>query len=125
MNMSPQISPEQELRNRAVWDRLVEQCRNGPLPFVKADPENPKVVGSLWNVTASGDLFEDNMRGLMYCDLLLHRVKSWRNHGSLQIDPFLAVSEVLMAIAKKGDPGAIENGFFSRLAMLALSGSLN
>jgi hypothetical protein len=49
-------------------------------------------------------LVEDNMRGLMYCDLLLHRVKSWRNHGSLQIDPFLAVSEVLMAIAKKGDP---------------------
>jgi hypothetical protein len=45
--MIPEISLEQEQRSRAIWDELVEQCRNGPLPFVKADPENPEVVGSL------------------------------------------------------------------------------
>jgi hypothetical protein len=123
--MTAEMSLEQAERSQALWEQLVEQCRNGPLPFVRPHPENPEVVGSLWNVTASGDLFEDNMRGLMYCDLLLHRIKNWRNHGSIQIDPFLGVSEVLMAIAKKGDPGAIENGFLSRLSMLALNASLN
>jgi hypothetical protein len=54
--MTPEMSPEQAEHSKAIWDKLVEQCRNGPLPFIKADPENPEVVGSLWNVMASGDL---------------------------------------------------------------------
>ena len=35
MNVTPETSPGQEQRGRAVWDQLIEQCRRGPLPFVR------------------------------------------------------------------------------------------
>jgi hypothetical protein len=32
--MTPEISPEQEQRSRAIWNGLVSQCRAGPLPVI-------------------------------------------------------------------------------------------
>jgi hypothetical protein len=103
----------------------VSQYASGPLPFLRVDLNNPQIIESLWNVTESGDAFDDNMRGAMYCDLLVHRMKNWRHQSKSKIDPFPAISDVMMAIARKGNPGPIENGFFSRAAMLMLAASLN
>jgi hypothetical protein len=116
MNMTPE-----EQHSRAVWDQLVEQCRNGPLPFVKADPENPQNITNLWDVIDTGDELEDATRGLFYADLLIFRAKNWTGGG----DPFQAIADICMEIAKKGNPGRVEWGFFSRLAMLAMAASLN
>ena len=116
-----EMSPEQAERSNVIWAELIEQCRDGPLPFVKRDPANPQVIASLWDATGSDNEVEDTMRGVMFAQLLLHRAKNWRGAG----DPFQAVSDVMMAIAQKGDPGAVEWGFFSRIAMLALAASLN
>jgi hypothetical protein len=118
--MTPEMSPEQAHRSREIWRELTTRI-DGPLPFVRVDPNNPQVITSLWDVTASGDEFEDAARGCMFAELLIWRAKNWRGAG----DPFQVISDVMMAIAKKGDPGAIERGFFSRIAMLALAASLN
>jgi hypothetical protein len=119
--MIPGMTSEQERRCQAIWTELVSQCASGPLPFVHPNPDNPQAIESLWSVTATGDDFEDAQRGLTYADLLIHRAKNWRGAG----DPFQAIAEICMATVKKGNPGAIENGFFSRLAILALAASLN
>jgi hypothetical protein len=50
--MSPEILQEQEQRSRAIWDELVSRI-DGPLPFVRVDPNNPKAITSLWDVTTS------------------------------------------------------------------------
>jgi hypothetical protein len=75
MNVTLETSPEQEQRGRAIWDRLVEQCRNGPLPFVKVDPKNPPAIISLWDVADSGNESDDLARGCFYAELLVHRAK--------------------------------------------------
>jgi hypothetical protein len=36
MNIT-EMSPEIDARNQVIWAKLVEQCRSGPLPFVKVD----------------------------------------------------------------------------------------
>jgi hypothetical protein len=121
MYVTPEISPEQEQRSRVIWNELVEQCRAGPLPFVRPDSENPENIAVLWDVTDTGDELEDATRGLFYADLLIYRAKHWRGAG----DPFQAIAEICMEIVKKGNPGRVEWGFFSRLAMLAMAASLN
>jgi hypothetical protein len=129
--MIPAISSEQaeqerlaqefRARGKIIWDELREQCQKdgGKLPFLGIDPSDPSNI--TWNATSSGDELEDARRGMFCADALVFRAKNWRGAG----DPFQAVSDVMMAIAKKGEPGAVEWGFFSRIAMLALAASLN
>jgi hypothetical protein len=124
MNATLETSPEQEQRSRAIWDRLVEQCRNGPLPFVRTDPNNPQAIISFWDVADSGNEFDDLARGCFYAELLVHRAKNWRG-GNLSIDPYQIISAVLEAIAVEGKVGAIERAFLGRIAILALAASLN
>jgi hypothetical protein len=57
-----EMSPEQAERSQEIWNKFVEQCRSGPLPFVKSDPANPQVIASLWDATASDNEVEDAMR---------------------------------------------------------------
>jgi hypothetical protein len=61
------MSPEQAERSREIWCELTARI-DGPLPFVRVDPNNPQVITSLWDVTSSGDQFEDAERGLMYAE---------------------------------------------------------
>jgi hypothetical protein len=56
--MTPEMLPEQVERSQAIWRELTARI-GGPLPFVQVDPNNPQVITSLWDVTASGDEFED------------------------------------------------------------------
>jgi hypothetical protein len=119
--MTPELSPEQVARSNAIWGELIERCRSGLLPFVKIDPANPQLIASLWDATPSDNEVEDTMRGVMYAELLLHRAKNWCGGG----DPVRAIADICMAIARKGNPGAIESGFFVRLACCAMAGSLN
>jgi hypothetical protein len=79
-----------------IWDKLREQCQKdgGKLPFVKIDPSDPSHIA--WNATSSGDELEDATRGMFCADALVFRAKNWRGAG----DPFQAVSNVMMAIAK-------------------------
>jgi hypothetical protein len=107
VSVIPETSPAQEQRSRAIWDELVEQCRNGPLPFVRTDPNNPQAIISSWDVADSGNESEDLARGCFYAELLVHRAKNWRDRGNLSIDPFQIISAVLEAIAMKGNVGAI------------------
>jgi hypothetical protein len=116
-----ELSPEIEARSQSLWNELVEQCRNGPLPFAKPDPNDPKIIESLWHVRSSGNEAEDVMRGCMYGELLLHRAKNWRGGG----DPAQAIAEICLAIVKQGNPSFVEFGFFVRLACCAMAGSLN
>jgi hypothetical protein len=125
MNMSPQISPETDARNRAIWDKLVEQYRLGPMPFVRVDPINPGTIIEFWDVADSGNESDDLARGCFYAELLVHRAKNWRDRGNLSIDPFQIISAVLEAIVMKGNVGAIERGFLARAAMLMLTASLH
>jgi hypothetical protein len=115
-----EMSPEQAERSNAIWAELVSRI-DGPLPFVRVDPNDPQVIESLWHVSASGNEAEDAMRGVMYAQLLLHRAKNWRGGG----DPAQAIAEICMAIAKKGNPSAVEFGFFCRASQLALAAALN
>jgi hypothetical protein len=112
---------ELEARGRKIWDELVARYGNGPLPFVTPDPNTPGAVLSLWAVEPSGDAIDDRALGFFYAEFLVHRVKAYRHI----LDPFEAISHVLMAIAEKGSPGVIERGFVDRIAMLALAASLN
>jgi hypothetical protein len=125
MNMSPQISPETDARNRAIWDKLVEQYRSGPLPFVRIDPTNPGTIIEFWDVADSGNESDDLARGCFYAELLVHRAKNWRDRGNLSIDPYQIISAVLEAIALHGKVGVIERAFLGRIAILALAASLN
>jgi hypothetical protein len=115
------LTPELEARGQKIWDELVSRYGNGPLPFVKPDPSNPGAVLSLWAVEPSGDENDDRARGCFYAEFLVHRAKAYRH----LLDPFEAISHVLVAIAEKGSPGATERGFMDRIAMLALAASLN
>ena len=54
-----EMSPAQTERCQSLWNELVEQCRSGPLPFVKPDPVNPQGIASLWDATASDNEAED------------------------------------------------------------------
>jgi hypothetical protein len=48
ISYTPEESARVTGRSRTrIFKAIREGCRNGPLPFVKADPENPEVVGSL------------------------------------------------------------------------------
>jgi hypothetical protein len=116
-----QISPELVERGKRLWDELVPQHIRGPLPFVRVDADNPGVIVSFWEVTDSGDEWDDLSLGLFYAELLEHRAKTSRGN----FDPFQMVQEVMLAIARKGNPGAIERGFLARISMLALAASLN
>jgi hypothetical protein len=116
-----EISPAMLDRSRLLWDQLVPQHVCGPLPFVRADADNPNEIASYWDVADTGDEWEDQCRGLFYADLLVHRAKTVRGN----FDPFQMIQEVMLAIAAKGDPGAIERGFFARVAMLAHAAALN
>jgi hypothetical protein len=121
-----EISPILEERCRTKSDELMAQYdHTGPMPFVVLDMGDPDLIASYWNVEPSGDEFDDLARGVVFAELLVHRAKTWRNRDGLLFDPFRIISEVMLAIAKKGDPGAIERGFLSRIAMLALAGSLS
>jgi hypothetical protein len=131
MNTTPAISLEQagqerlaqefQARSEIIWDELREQCQKdgGKLPFVGIDPSDPSNI--TWNATSSGDELEDATRGMFCAEALIFRAKNWRGAG----DPFQAIAEICMAIASKESPGAVEFGFFSRLAMLAMAASLN
>ena len=116
-----EVSAELLDRGGAIWGELSAQCANGPLPFVKFDPNNPEAIVSFWDVTGSGDRAKDLTLGLFYAELLVDRSKTVRGN----FDPFQMIGEVLIAIAKKSDPGPIEVGFLSRIAMFAHAGSLN
>lgn len=108
-------------RGRLIWDELLARCTNGPLPFVKFDPNNLEVIISAWDVTESGDQEKDLTLGLFYAELLVRLSKTARGN----FDPFQLIGEVLVAIANKGNPGPVEHGFLSRIAMFAHAGSLN
>lgn len=108
-------------RGRVLWEGLLLRHLHGPLPFVRIDPDDPGLIVSFWEVTDSGDEWDDLSLGLFYADLLVHRAKTSRGN----FDPFQMIQEVMLAIARKGNPGAIERGFLGRIAMLALIASLN
>jgi hypothetical protein len=112
-------------RGRVIWDDLVAQCANGPLPFVKFDADDPGALVSAWSVEPSGDEVQDITLGVCYADLLIHRAKNWRNHGQLSIDPARIVSEVMCAIARQGALGPIERGFLERIGQLTIIAALN
>jgi hypothetical protein len=44
-----EMSPEQAERSRAIWNELMARI-DGPLPFVRVDPNNSKAVTALWAV---------------------------------------------------------------------------
>lgn len=79
-----EISPAMLDRSRSLWDELVPQHVRGPLPFVRVDPDNPDEIASYWDVTDTGDEWEDQCRGLFYAELLVHRAKTVRGN----FDPF-------------------------------------
>ena len=91
------------------------------MPFIRFDPNNPGIITCFWDVTGSGDPARDLTIGVYYAELLVLRSKTARGN----FDPFQMIGEVLIAIAKKGDPGPIEVGFLSCIAMFAHAGSLN
>lgn len=122
--MTPDMLPEQVERSQAIWRELTARI-DGQLPFVQIDRNDPQVITSLWDVTASGHESDDLARGCFYAELLVRRAKNWRDRGNLSIDPFQIISAVLEAIATKGNVGAIERGFLGRIAILALAASLN
>jgi hypothetical protein len=59
-----EMSPEQGERSKAIWDEFVSRI-NGPLPFVRVDPNNPQTITSLWDATTSGNQLEDAQRGVI------------------------------------------------------------
>lgn len=109
-------------RGRVIWDEIFT---DGQLPFVEIASDDPSVIVSAWRVADSGNEVDDFARGVCYAELLVQRAKNWRAGGTLAIDPYRIISEVLIAIAQNGSPGPIERGFFSRVAMLALAASQN
>ncbi|MDR3420136.1 MAG: hypothetical protein P4L80_02660 [Xanthobacteraceae bacterium] len=123
MSMLPaEISSAMQERGRLIWNELLlSQCTHRPLPFVQFDPTDPAVLVSAWNVANSGDEVDDLIRGVCYAELLVHCAKTARG----DFDPFQVIQEVMVAIAKQGDAGAIARGFFARIAILALAASLN
>ena len=58
------MSVELLAHGRAIWDELLVQCADGPLPFVKFDPSSPGAVISFWDVAESGDQAKDLTFGL-------------------------------------------------------------
>jgi hypothetical protein len=121
MRNTIEVSPAMLERSRLLWGQLVPQHIHGPLPFVRVDANNPEEIASFWEVADGGDEWEDQCRGVFYAELLVHRAKTVRGN----FDPFQMVQEVMLAIAMKGNPGAIERGFLARISMLALLASLN
>lgn len=119
MRNTIEISPAMLERSQLLWDQLVPQYMRGPLPFVRVDANNE--ITSYWEVADSGDEWDDISRGLFYAQLLVHRAKTARGN----FEPFQMIQEILLAIARKGNPGAIERSFLGRIAMLALAASLN
>lgn len=116
-----EIGSELIERGPTLWDELCAQTAKGPLPFVRFDPDDPGVVLCAWDVTESGNYAKDLTYGVFCAEWLVHCTKNVR----LNCDPFLVISEVLVAISQKGNPGPIEVGFLSRIAMLAHAAALN
>jgi hypothetical protein len=108
-------------RGPAIWAEIITRCGNGPLPFIRFDPENPSVVTSFWEVADGSNEVDDLVRGACYAQLLTDRAKATREN----IDPFRVIEAVLLVIVVKGDVGAVARGFVARLSMLAAAGSLN
>jgi hypothetical protein len=118
--MTPEVSSEWMEWAQKKCDEIMPKYSTGPLPFMQFDSDGKLV--SAWNVTDSGDALDDLGRGVVFAQLLIHHVK---HKPDLQINPLLFVLEVLMAIARKGDPGWVERGFLGRFAILAMVASLN
>lgn len=121
MRNTVEISPALLERGRVLWEQLVPQYAHGQLPFIRVDADDPDQIASYWDVTESGDEFDDMATGLFFAELLVHRSKTARGN----FDPFQMIFVVMLAIAEKGNPGMIERGFLGRIAQLAQAASLN
>jgi hypothetical protein len=102
-------------RGRVIWDDLISKWTRGPLPFVVVGPDGE--IMSAWSVVETGNPVDDLALGACYAHATVLLAKHSRN--------FKILSDVLVAIVQKGNPGIIERGFLDRIAMLAVAAAQN
>ena len=104
----------------AAAEAASQRCDGKPLQFVEVDPGNPDCLLSVWKVLETGDSITDIGTGLVYAEGLIQRAKQF----DAEMGRFMLES-VLHEIVRKGRVGPIEQGFIGRLAMAAITASLN